>query len=372
MRNAHTDARFNVNFARQPEPQAMPRRRQSFGGEGTGFGRRHQSEFTPRQAPAQSFRDPGAFNTPRGFSRSEGPRRNTTRGQGIMSKYSKVKSLAHGGMSTAVNVVQDRSTGKVFVQKCIRVRQPKQMKRFRAELNTLQRIQKYGGSINLNNLIEFEASSRSPEAILILEYCDRGSLEDMMNSAATMGRPLPEAQAWNILLGVGMALGFLHKGVSRQGQIPNWDMTFHLDLRPCNIFLSSRGGQYGFPRVVLADFGCAVKASEVIRGKEDSFFQPCGSSFWYPPEGLGQTLIPHYGVKTDVWMLGATVHTFCGLLKIPNRLVLNSAVPCGLLYSASLNRSVAHLSHRVSAYRPAPEAIVATASVEFRRAVMRG
>ncbi|KJX92492.1 hypothetical protein TI39_contig5844g00001 [Zymoseptoria brevis] len=335
--------------------------------------RQRQAESDPRQAPTPDFRGGGMFGTSSRRSTFGDARSDAGRGRGIMANYDKVKSLAKGGMSTAINVVKSRSSGRLFVQKCVEVRQPTQMKRFCAELDTLLRIKQSGISTNLNILAEFQASNHSPEAIVILEYCDMGSLEGLIKSYISKGRCSPEAMAWNVLLGVGKALAFLHHGDSGQGRDPTWDMTFHLDLKPCNIFLSSTGGRYGFPRVVLADFGCSVKISQVVRGEEHLFFQMCGSSDWFPPEGVGQTPLPHYGVKTDIWQLGATIHALClGIYAKPNRMVLCTAAPCGRYYSAMLNRSVAHLTHYNSQVRPEPRAIIAAASIGFREAAMAG
>jgi serine/threonine protein kinase len=167
-------------------------------------------------------------------------------------------------------------------------------------------------------------------------------------------------------------LSFLALGFTERGRQHNWDDIAHLDLKPCNIFLSSSGGKYGYPRVVLADFGCAIKRSDVHRGREHPFIQECGTSNWYPPENIGETIIPYYGPTTDVWQLGATIHTFCLLVREPERTILASGAPCGFGYSKELNHAVIHLTLPDAYSRPGQLDIVATAEQEFRRAVMYG
>jgi serine/threonine protein kinase len=312
------------------------------------------------------------FKLHRGRSQHGNAPNATPQTHGIMRNYVHVKSLAKGGMSTAINVVKSRSTGEVFVQKCVPIGEARwQAKRFRAEVAALVRIKKYGGSPHLNKIIDFEVSSPSSDAVLILEYCDMGSLLDYTRAASQSRTPISEAMVWNVLQAGGKALAFLHEGIIGDRQASNWDPIAHLDIKPQNIFLSSEGGRNAYPRVVFADFGCAVKASDIVRGRENPTVQDVGTSEWYPPEGIGQTPFQYYGPMTDIWQLGATAHTVCCFLIKPDRNALACGVPCGRKYSAELNRSVSHLTAFHSTSRPSPRAIVLTADRAFTTAFWR-
>ncbi|GAB5364377.1 hypothetical protein AAMO2058_000964900 [Amorphochlora amoebiformis] len=72
---------------------------------------------------------------------------------------------------------------------------------------------------------------------ILMELCDRGTLEDYL-----MSRELPEKLVWAFLADMVLAVHHIHsKGI------------VHLDLKPANIFLSSNG------KLKIGDFGIAVK-----------------------------------------------------------------------------------------------------------------
>ena len=135
------------------------------------------------------------------------------------------------------------------------------------------------------------------QAHLVLEYCDRGNLRDLIksylkrNSYNPDRSPMyiPEAFLWHVFESLASALAYIHHGVMgddlRNPSVPKhqeeWPLILHRDIKPENIFLqslplsdgpqlgnsrsrisqflSNKGSQtsqdnYSYPRVVLADF----------------------------------------------------------------------------------------------------------------------
>lgn len=69
----------------------------------------------------------------------------------------------------------------------------------------------------------------------------------------------------------------------------------------------------------------------------------CGTPEWYPPEGLADQVGAHrtrYGTETDVWQMGATIHSMCRLVTRPDRHLLESGHACGRAFGKRLNASV--------------------------------
>ena len=260
-----------------------------------------------------------------------------------------VKNMTPGGMSTAVNLVKCVQTGKLYVEKRIRASGPSHKAATR-EIKTLLRISsQYGLGGNLNTMITHKILKEGMLVSLILDFCDVGSLTDLLKSAMQTGNRIPEIMMWNIMQGVASGLAFLHNGIKEiePGQMPEkvygWDTICHLDIKPQNIFMHSKGGLYGLPRIVLADFGCAVLLSNITSGEEQAMAQPCGTPEWYPPEGdMNNPMF--YGTKTDMWGLGVTIHVLCRLLPLPRLHQYSRDNVCGSAYSPDLNEAVRALT----------------------------
>ena len=177
-----------------------------------------------------------------------------------------VKRLSTGGMSEAINVVREKKTGKVFVEKRVLL-QGVRRSRAVAELKTLRRIQ---GSKNLNDMVTHLWNEQMRFCSFILKYCDRGTLDAVIGRSLKTGSRLPEDLMWHVLVGMAKGLSYLHHGIrdsSRDRADGRWNSICHLDIKPCNVFLSSKGQEGRYPRVVIGDFGCAITISDIISGK---------------------------------------------------------------------------------------------------------
>ncbi|KAK4554981.1 hypothetical protein LTR86_007747 [Recurvomyces mirabilis] len=255
--------------------------------------------------------------------------------------YTFVRSLGPGGMSDAVNVVEDTRSRKLYVEKRIGVNgNSVTYKRVEAEIHALRTVR---GVPNLNQIVT--SLDQPPNISMILEFCDQGSLEQKLKDKVNRDSKFEERYIWHTFLSMAQALAFLHHGISAPGDRPGrgWDMIWHLDIKPCNVFLSSTHIPGSLPRVVLGDFGCSVTESSVRSGMEHPRLQGYGTPDWYPPEGLPQIAGPgrtRYGPETDIWQLGAMIHTLCRLIRSPDRTMVTSGNSCGRAYSSTLNYEV--------------------------------
>lgn len=255
-------------------------------------------------------------------------------------------------MSDSIEVVRNLRNGGIYVKKVV-FRSGHSQKRARAELATLKTVQ---GRAHLNQMFEHWPVGGNRHCF-ILEYCDLGSMEDNLADLRRARQPAGEMSLWNVLMGVGDALTFLHRGTD--------DAICHLDIKPQNIFLSSHGAQGALPRVVLADFGCSISQDDVDSGREDHRIQWCGTPHWYPPEGRpeGQRLLrgrrqTGYGTKTDIYMLGASIFVACRSIPVPPTDLHRIQYPCGQWYSHDLNLMVKEMVQTEYAKRPSAPTIV--------------
>lgn len=351
-------AHFEQQQFQQPRATAPPQGRFPF----TVFGRGRENR------PDPTTRRPNLFGV-----RGGGGRDGQHVGNNIMKKYIVKSALKKGGMAEAINIVQEIATGHLFVQKCIPLRQRFDYKRARAEINVLLKIDAYGRHDNLNAIIESEISEARRQCFIVLEYCDMGSVSDAIEVFQRQRVHARESDAWNLMAGVASGLAFLHHGVINGRKVDGWNPICHLDLNPRNVFISSKRMKHGHGRIVLADFGCAITADDILRRIEDPAVQECGTPAYMPPEGRigggSRGVRSRYGPKTDIWQLGATVHVFCKLLDGPDPRYLALPRPCSGLYSDRLNRVVKLLCHPDSESRPRSLELFGEATTQFEAAV---
>ncbi|KAK5136220.1 hypothetical protein LTR08_003827 [Meristemomyces frigidus] len=292
-----------------------------------------------------------------GLFGGHGGRQRGLGGGSTVPGYTKIKSLDKGGMSEAVSLVKKTETGKVYVEKRVRI-DGSRRQRTMAELTALKSVER---GRNLNHMHDFLFDERTGLCSFILEYCDGGSLQHDIEKQRRGRKNYSDKFVWHVLVGISRALAYVHQGirdVTRDSPAWDWNMTCHLDLKPCNVFLSSTNQDSEYPRVVVGDFGCAIRSSDVWLGMEHPREQRCGTPQWYPPEGRPE-MVPRqslrYGPETDVWQMGATIHTMCRLLERPDIRVLDlipEYPPCGERYGESLNWVARRCLHPQFAQRP--------------------
>jgi serine/threonine protein kinase len=117
---------------------------------------------------------------------------------------------------------------------------------------------------------------------IIMEFCDGGSVQDIIDARESEPACLSEAQISQISFQVLKALEYLHSMKK-----------IHRDIKAGNILINGRG------MAKLADFG--ISAQQVGDEKRTTTI---GSSYWMAPETL---MGGGYDSKADIWSLGITV-----------------------------------------------------------------
>lgn len=115
------------------------------------------------------------------------------------------------------------------------------------------------------------------EIWIIIEYCDSGSVLDLMRA---IPMTLNEYQIASIVWMVLMGLNFLHERKK-----------IHRDVKCGNILLNRDG------YAKLSDFGVSASLSTTLSRRVTKI----GSPFWMSPEVITQK---QYNFKTDIWSLG--------------------------------------------------------------------
>ncbi|KAI4136796.1 MAG: hypothetical protein L6R39_007607, partial [Caloplaca ligustica] len=182
--------------------------------------------------------------------------------------YMPLKQLGTGGQGTA-HLVKNRRTGSVVVCKVIPHDQP--YRYVYSELCFLRDVlPRHPRIINLRSALVSPTQTQ-----LYLDYCNGGDLASFIEKYhyGLSNAHIPESFTWHAFLQLTEALAFIHRGYDRTAfpgsQFPNtWLPVVHRDIKPGNILLQrarfdpDHPGLEPYPRLVLADFGLAMRATE--------------------------------------------------------------------------------------------------------------
>jgi serine/threonine protein kinase len=243
-----------------------------------------------------------------------------------------------GGMNGGVFVVRMKGLhGRIFIEK--RFKQS-QVKWGQKEIEMIRRVRH-------DSLTFYNAAFVTPslsDASLYVEFCDWGSLRDLMENFAAHfddeGRPyVPEAFVWHVFTGLCDGLAYLQSGESyyrKPNAIPKpgWVPILHRDIKPDNILLRSRHtlGSKKYFYCVLSDFGLASELRLPTDPKADKHQKSghvLGSQAFWAPELLHDNPPPiqprgrpavdfnrypdgnRHSPYSDVWALGCTIYNLC-------------------------------------------------------------
>ncbi|KAK7975659.1 hypothetical protein PG989_014122 [Apiospora arundinis] len=252
--------------------------------------------------------------------------------------YKRIKTIDDGagnlgGMNAGVHIVRAVKTGQVYVQKCYRGKNAILIKLFRDEIGYMRRLM----HSSIVQYVDAYVNIKSPyEAAAYMEYCDRGSLRDMIKlyqpeKKKADGLYIPESFIWHAFLGLADALYFLKTGQSfisvelQKNNPTNWKPIIHRDIKPdspfTNIFLRSRDTPNSRkpPYVLLSDFGVAC-----FEDKSSAGSGPCpaiGTFEYHAPELCfdpyptkaqtnHQQAGPHTG-RSDVFAVALLMYCLC-------------------------------------------------------------
>jgi len=135
-----------------------------------------------------------------------------------------------------------------------------------------------------DNVVKYyDAYLKENYLMIVMEYCDGGSVLDVMQMC---NRPLTEKQIAAVCLHVLKGLHFMHSS-----------KILHRDIKAGNVLLTRQG------KAKLADFGVSTKLLTTIQKHKTVV----GSPYWMSPEVI---VAPNgangYDHKADIWSLGIT------------------------------------------------------------------
>lgn len=191
--------------------------------------------------------------------------------------FQKIRLIGEGGFGKVYQILHIPSgtylAGKVIQPSLLTKRLAQNLKK---ELDIMKDI-RCPYVVRICGYLNFEE-----KLMILLEYCDHGSLRDIMDFTQ---KPFTEPQISFILKDILIALTVLHTK----------HKTLHRDIKSGNILMNKKG------EIKLTDFGISRKF-----GPDDIMVSHsiCGSPYWISPEVLkgGDN-----GAKADIWSLGVTM-----------------------------------------------------------------
>ena len=145
-------------------------------------------------------------------------------------------------------------------------------------------------------------TERHASPYLITEYCDKGTLADLIKTWNERGTLIPESFVWQVFEALVTAVQYLHRGPYPYNEAAyNWDPITHRDIISSNIFLKSspQVNEFDYPiSIKLADFGCAITDSEMEAHNYTLRDLPLVADQYRPPEGAQAT------EATDMYQVG--------------------------------------------------------------------
>ena len=239
-----------------------------------------------------------------------------------------------GGMNGGVFVVRMKGLdSRIYIEK-----------RFRPDLVSFaQKEIKLLWQVRHPSLTFYTAAFIKPDlqdASLYIEFCDYGSLQNMIDGYVKRyndnPKPrVPEAFLWHVFIGLCDGLAYLQGGDSFYGKPhasirPDWEPILHRDIKPDNVLMRSRHklGSSKYPYCVLSDFGLACEDRPETHPEVDEsqrIGSKLGTKLYWAPELLHDKY--HYPKSTedwsyfpkskrhsqcsDLWALGCSVFNLC-------------------------------------------------------------
>lgn len=192
-----------------------------------------------------------------------------------ITDFDRIAEIGSGSFGTVYKVIK-KDTGAVYAMKCLSKFFLNKKKMLKYAISEIKIMKQLTHPFILGLIFVFQNAS---SLYLILEYCEGGDLESLMEK-----RKISELEAKFYIAEVVLGLEHLHNlGI------------IYRDLKPANILLDSQG------HVKLADFGLAKSFDE----KEESVSTVVGTPAYISPEVISHEKLSK---AVDIYTLGVVMH----------------------------------------------------------------
>lgn len=172
--------------------------------------------------------------------------------------------------------------------------------------------------LNHPNIVQqVEVAWRSHKVKIYMEYCEGGSLQDLINDRKKEGTLLSEKYVWTVAYQLASALLYCHFGlrVNDEGHVssdPNnilpWTTILHRDIKPANVFMMNHS-ETALDSIKLGDFGLGY-----VLQNDDHPGTYVGTAQFLAPEISRLSADPiRWTTDCDMFSFGCTLYTLCKL-----------------------------------------------------------
>ncbi|KAI8943490.1 hypothetical protein NX059_001493 [Plenodomus lindquistii] len=214
-----------------------------------------------------------------------------------------------GGLNAGIAMVRfkDDPLHRVFIEKRFKPHDVGERTAHK-EVSLLKQV---GDHANITKMLDHFIDEEAHRACVYLEFCDKGSLLDMLRQGDGTQR-INEHKVWEWLCQIMEALVYCHFGPNPENETEslNWATIYHRDVKPGNILLTRDKSK---TRVIakLADFGCAISDEWTYQTKDVSMASNASPQTpgFDPPE------YPKFSSASDVWQLALAFVCVCNYEK---------------------------------------------------------
>ena len=199
----------------------------------------------------------------------------------MIREYIIQKTLGKGSYGI-VYKVQKQNTNEIYVLKKIPLKGLSEK-----EISEVRQEAKILSSINSDFVVKyFDSFEENNNINIVMEYCDKGDLNDFILRKKEENKLIEEAIIWNLFIKITIGLAHIHKM-----------KILHRDLKTMNIFLKDDF------QVKIGDLGVAK-----ILLKNSFAKTLIGTPYYLSPEICEEK---PYNDKSDVWALGCILYELC-------------------------------------------------------------
>ncbi|TPP50633.1 Protein kinase domain family protein [Leishmania donovani] len=257
-----------------------------------------------------------------------------------MRDYEVFEHLGSGATSDVYRVV-NKTNNRTYVLKKMSLANMSDEEQLRAKQEIIVM-----DNVDHPNIVKFRESFMDPadnSVDIIMEYCEFGTLEDLIERQRYEGRPFPTDVLLEWMAELLCGLSHIHS-----------NRILHRDLKTSNIFVTSKN------HLKLGDFGvCTILSNP--NAKAESMI---GTPLYFAPEVCNSD--PH-DERSDVWSLGVVFYEMCtlrrpfeaGNLFTLIQLILESDIePFGNGVDGSLEGLVRQMLDRDPSRRPTAQELI--------------